>query len=219
MQQPPRRGCRPTLIGCLGVTALIVLALGAAGWFLVARPVLEVMDAIERLEARGSLADALAQQAPFEPPADRRLTRDHVERYLAATEALAVTVELRVGDFQRLADDLEGRNFDGFEVITAAREWLTFLRAALGMVDAQVTALDAQGFSFEEYVWVRYEVLRASDAIDAPFDPQALAAGFGAGRAPLPPLPEGDVPPENVALIATYRERLDRIAFVAALGM
>jgi hypothetical protein len=217
--QPPRRGCRPALIGCLGVTALIVLALGAAGWFLVVRPVLEVTNTIERLEARGSLADALARRDPFEPPADRRLTPDHLERYLAATEALALTLELRVGDFQRLADDLEGRNFDGLEVITAARDWLTFLRAALGMVDAQVNALDAQGFSFAEYVWVRYEVVSATDLTDAPIDPQALSAGFGGVRAPLPPLPEGDVPPENVALIATYRERLDRVAWVAALGM
>jgi hypothetical protein len=82
--------------------------------------------------------------------------------------------------------------------------------------EAQVDALNANGFSLGEYAWVRGQVIRAAGFSAYQVDLAALAAD---GDDDLVRELEADVPAANVALVAPYAEELEQFLPLAAFGL
>jgi hypothetical protein len=111
-------------------------------------------------------------------------------------------------------DDFDGRRPDGFEIVLLAEAYAEMLRLLVEVLEAQSTALDAEGFSADEYAWVRWEVLRAAgyDGVEADVD-GFVGALTGDGGVTVGPRPVATpVPEANRALVERYREALEETA-------
>jgi hypothetical protein len=219
---PPRGGgCGRWIVGC-GVTALVFLVVaGGAAWWFIGRPVVEAFQAIQRIEGLGSLEDRVADRRAYAAPADGVLQAEQVERFIAVQGHMERELTGRVERLERLMDDFDGRRPDGFEIVLLAEAYAEMLRLLVDVLEAQSTALDAEGFSADEYAWVRWEVLRAAgyDGVEADVDGfvGALTGDDGATVGPRPvatPVPEA-----NRALVERYREALEETAVLALMGL
>jgi len=219
---PPRGGgCARWIVGC-GVTLLVFLVVaGGAAWWFVGRPVVEAFQAIQRIESLGSLEDRVADRRPYAVPADGLLRAEQVERFIAVQGHMVRELSGRVGRLERLMDDFDGRRPDGLEIVLLAEAYAEMLRLLTEVLEAQAVALDAAGFSAEEYAWVRREVLRAAGAggIEADVD-GFVGALTGDGGSTVRPRPAAaPVPEANRELVERYREALEETAALALLGL
>lgn len=218
---PPagRRGCGRGLLGC-GFVALVLLVVGGAlTWRFVGQPVWAVVTAVRDVQRADALDGRLANRAPYVPPADGSLTEAQVERFVAALERTAGGAQARLDVLQRRFAELDGRDFAWTDLWRLGDAYAGFLQLLVETKEGQVAALDAERFSAEEYAWVRAEVLRAAGLPGAGYG-VAEFAGALTGAASLEGRADPTaVPAANVALVARVRERLDAVAFLAALGL
>lgn len=218
---PPasRRGCGRGLLGC-GVVALVLLVVGGAlTWRFVGQPVWAVVTAVRDVQ-RVDAADArLANRAPFVPPADGELSEAQVARYLAALERTAGDAQARLVVLEQRFTELDGREFAWTDLWRLGDAYAGFLRLLVETKEGQVAALNAEGFSAEEYAWVRTEVLRAAGLPGLGYGVAEFAGSLTGAVALDEPAGPAAAPAANVDLVARFRERLDAVAFLAALGL
>jgi len=221
-QIPPPRGggCARWAVGCGALALVLLLVGGAAIWWFVGRPFVEVVQRIERLEARGPLAQRLSNRGVYQPPADGLLSDEQIVRYLEAQRRMQRELAERSERLERRLDEVDRERPQLLDMIQMAAAYGEVLRLVGEAVDVQAAALDAQGFSAEEYRWVRWEVLRALDAPGAAYGVDGLTAIFTGqeGEAQVPP-PQGIVPEANRARIEPYREELEEVLGLALLGL
>lgn len=219
---PPRGGgCGRWIVGC-GVTSLVFLVVaGGAAWWFVGRPVVEAFQAVQRIESLGSLGDRVADRRPYAAPVDGLLQADQVERFIAVQGHMERELTGRVERLERLMDDFDGRRPDGLEIVLLAEAYAEMLRLLVEVLEAQAAALDAEGFSAEEYAWVRWEVLRAAGYGGAAADVDGFVGALtGDGGATVGPRPVATpVPEANRALVERYREALEETAVLALMGL
>ncbi|MFU8888372.1 MAG: hypothetical protein ACNA8N_07230 [Trueperaceae bacterium] len=222
-QVPPPRGggCGRWIVGC-GVTTLVFLVVvGGAAWWFVGRPVVEAFQAIQRIESLGSLQDRVADRRPYAVPADGLLRAEQVERFVAVQGHMERELTGRIERLERLMDDFDRRRPDGLEIVLLAEAYAEMLRLLVEVLEAQASALDAEGFTAEEYAWVRREVLRAAGYGGFEEDVDGFVGALtGDAAAMVGPRPVATpVPEANRALVERYREVLDETAALALLGL
>jgi len=214
-------GCGRWLVGC-GVMSLVFLVIaGGAAWWFVGRPVVEAFQAMQRIERLGSLEDRVADRRPFAVPADGLLQADQVERFIAAQDHMARELAWRVERLEGLMENFDRRRPDGLELVMLAETYGEMLRLLVEVLEVQVVALDAEGFSAQEYAWVRWEVLRAAGYGGIDYDVDGFVrplTGSEAGVLGPRPAP-APVPEPNRALVERYREALEQTAELALLGL
>ena len=218
---PPRGGgCARWAIGCGALAVVLLLVSGAAIWWFVGRPFVEVVQRIERLEAQGPLERRLSQRGSYQPPTDGILSDEQVVRYLEAQRRMQRELADRVERLGRRLDEVDRERPELLDMMRMASAYGEVLRLVGEAVDVQAAALDAQGFSAAEYRWVRWEVLRALDAPEAAYGVDGLTTAFigHEGEAQAPP-PQGAVPEANRARIEPYREELEEVLGLALLGL
>jgi hypothetical protein len=196
------------LLVVAGTLVVLVVGAGTAFYVMVYKPLVSANMYVgvgERLESR------ITKKAPYDPPADGRLTADQVTRFLAVRER----VEARLGSAAataRAEHDALMREPRG----PTSRA----VRAALGNIggaymqakQAQFEAFNDVGFSKAEYEWVRARVypaaglelvqLRVREILD---DPGNLDHVVGITRHS-----SGAADPRDRALVEPYRSRLAR---------
>ena len=218
---PPARGrgCGRWALGC-GVTVLLLMIVGGAlTWNFVGKPLWSVYTAVRDVQDVGALNARLTNRASFAPPADGTLTAAQMERYVAVLERTGGSAQARLDDLQRRFDDLEGRDFAWTDVWRLGDAYSGFLRLLVETKEDQVAALNAEGFSAEEYAWVRGAVLRAAGLPGAGIDVAEFAGALTGGAEPDVRPNDEPVPPANRELVERFRTRLDEVAFLAALGL
>ena len=213
-------GCARWAFGCGALLLIVLVVGGAATWWFVGRPVAEVFQSLQRLEAQGTLEQRLANRAAYQPPADGLLSEAQVVRYLEAQRQMQRELAERAERLTRRLDEVDRTEPQLADVIRMAEAYREVLRLVVEAVDVQATALDAHGFSAEEYRWVRWEVLRAAGVPGAAYGVDGLAAGFTGqeGRVEGPP-PQAPVPEANRDLVAPYREEIEETIGLALLGL
>lgn len=218
---PSGGGCGRWIVGC-GATLLVFLAVaGGAAWWFVGRPVVAAFQSMTQIERMGPLEERVADRRPFVAPADGLLSEDQVQRFVAAQGQLQRDLGSRVERLERLVDEFDGRRPDAFELLFLAETYTELMRLLGEVLNAQADALDAHGFSAGEYVWVRWEVLRAAGVAGAAYDPDGLAGAFiGESGTTAGPRPATDgVPDANRRLVERYREVLNDVALLAPFGL
>ncbi len=221
-QSPPPtrgRGCGRWALGC-GVAVLILLVVGGAlTWNFVGQPLWSVYTAVREVQNVGNLDARLTNRAPFAVPAGDVVTEPQMERYVSVLERTAGSAQARLDDLQRRFEDLEGRDFAWTDVWRLGDAYGGFLRLLVDTKEAQVAALNAEGFSAEEYAWVRGEVLRAAGLPGIGYGVADFAGALTGGAEPDVRPSLEPIPPANRELVERFRERLDEVAFLAAFGL
>lgn len=213
--------------------ALVVLA-GAVGttfYLTIYRPTKAVMGDLQQLSELRAMNEGIADSGGFQPPGDDLLTAEQVERFARVQASMASELGSDYGVLQDRAMTLEGlvregKTGSGKENSGTDGDHLKSrpvrVRAAilafkgLGPVlkrakDAQIRALNREGFSMAEYRWVRESVYRALgfSHVDRYFED--YAAGDVPNEVPdteaVPDHPEG--PEANRELVASVSNRAD----------
>lgn len=196
------------LLVAAGTVVVLVLGAGTAFYVMVYKPLMSAnlyVGVGERLESR------IIRKAPYDPPADGRLTADQVTRFLAVRERVEAGLGSALATARAEHDALlrEPRGPTSRAV-----------RAAMGHIggaymqakQAQFEAFNEVGFSKSEYEWVRARVypaaglelvqLRVREILD---DPGNLDHIVGITRQS----PNG-ADERDSALVGPYRSRLAR---------
>lgn len=220
MLNPRRRRPRNKFVaGCATVFTILGLLFSLGVWLFVGRPATQAFRSVQELQQAPALEAQLANRAPFAAPQDGLLARDQVERYIAVQES--ITEQLR-GGISTLAERYEqvgGQEFQIMDVLRMAGAYRDYLQLLGDVRTAQVTALDAQGFSAGEYSWVRTEVLRAA-GMPISYGGFEGLVGALSGQQQRDPAQDArtPVPPQNAALLQEMEQEMRSVTALAVLG-
>lgn len=224
-------------LGC-AVVAVLVTALLAVGFYVfVVRPGGEMLrSGVEMAKAGKEYATGLARlgemaelnadlenREPYEPPDDGELTAGQVERLVAVQRRVKAEMGQRVEAFgERYEDASRGHPPSPSEVGKMLGELGDL---AVDAKRVQVAAMNEQGFSRQEYSWVRRQTMLALglSGVSIDFDEVTAALRKGDVERALEGLDDAEgaeplVPPANAELVEPYREELQTWAPMAALG-
>lgn len=230
-------------LGCAVVFLLVAVA-GAAGfYFFVWKPGgeavrngLEILDsgkdyaaAFARLGEMAELDRQIENQTPYEPPPERELSPEQLERFLAVQrqvrEEMGGRYDEVVARYEGLAEPLQSGGRPDLSPRDLAAALQDFGSLAVDAKRVQVAAVNQHGFSREEYSWVKgqsYLALGLGNASTLDVgelmkavqegDLQGMADRASAGERPA-------VPPATVALVEPHREELQKWLPLAVLGL
>lgn len=204
-------------IGCFGV--VVLLAVGGVGvvWFKFGD---EITTGINTVSGWAQLApkieelnESIENRSGFSPPADGELTEQMLGRFLAAQRSMRNQLESRLEELQQKYEAMEqeiderGGQASISEMLSAYGDLTELLVDAKR---AQVEALNSQGFSLQEYNWVRGQVYRALG------ESVAVAAIAESGTATTY---ETTVSEETRELVEPHREELMESYVLAWWGL
>lgn len=218
--------------GCL--TGLFLLVAGAAlvtylAWDLI-RPIVttvtDVTDGVKRLGEVTDIDRGLTATAPFVPPIDGALTADQVTRFIRVQTAVRAALGARM---QRFADAYRtmGTTKDGQPQIPSLPQVLGGLRdlsdVYLDAWRAQVAAMNADGFSRDEFSWVRLRVYQAAGLDAVRYDARDLERVFEqmarGVQLEVPAVTLPDAPAVNKALVQPHLQALSSWLPMAVFGL
>lgn len=214
---------KKALVGCAGLTLVLLVAGGGALYFYVYKPF--VSDYVGSAVEMAAVADMNAEvenQAAYASPPDGKLSAEQVERLVRVQEAIKTGLGGRIEALEAKYEQMEaeGRTAGYREVLGAWRDAAGLFTEAKR---AQVRALNAEGFSLDEYTWVRREAYRAAglglpavavgDLLEAAQhgDPQVVQQRQARAY--------GDVPEQNRAAVDPHAKTLEENAPLAWFGL
>jgi hypothetical protein len=215
------------LVGCLVILVLGVVLFVAGSYLLYraaspmiqnARQYLTGFTQLEELEKQ------IANKTPYAAPANNELTEAQVQRFVRVQDNVRAALGKRVEEIEAKYEYMnsnQGREPTISEAFTAFTEMLNVFIEARRM---QVAALNQEGFSQEEYSWVRDRVFQAGgveivNRIDFKQLEQVIREGTGAQDIETPEIPKVDVPEKNRALVKPHIERMDQWLPLVFFGM
>ncbi|RDI96746.1 hypothetical protein DV704_01460 [Meiothermus sp. QL-1] len=190
----------------------LLLFLGFAGWgayiFLI-RPAQNLVGELRQIIV---LDEGIQNQTPYRPPADQQLSQLQVERLLRVQQRVREglgeryrQVEARLNQLARQQAGLP--NLDYRAVLDLFRDSSALMVEAKRL---QVEALNQEGFSREEYAWVRRQVYAALGLGLPQLDPNEVLRQIAARDFnPRVALEKPEAPPANVRLVEAYRQELE----------
>lgn len=223
---------RKFVAGCLaGVVVLAVVAGGLAylAWDFV-RPIVttvtEVTDGVKRLGEVTNLDEALTTRGPFTAPERGELIEAQVTRFIRVQTAVREVLGTRM---QRFTDTYRAlrRAPDGSERVPSLPDLLGGLS---GLSDvyleawrAQVAAMNAEGFSRDEFSWVRLRVYQAAGLDAVRYDARDLERVFEnvarGVQLEVPAVSLPDAPAVNKALVKPHLEQVSSWLPMAVFGL
>ena len=207
------------LVGCLVIAVLGAVVLGVGAYFLYraaspliddARSYLAGMAKLEEIDRR------LSNTASYTGPSSGELTEAQVQRFVRVQQHVRTELGQRMNAIEEKYKALRGSTDQSGPA--ALVELMTGLREIAGVyVDArryQVDALNKEGFSQDEYSWVRDRVFQAAgmeigSRIDIEKLQDAIRTGTGIEGITADRLPMRDVPPKNRELVKPYVDQMD----------
>jgi hypothetical protein len=207
------------LVGCLVILVLgaIVLAVGSYFLYRAASPLIE--DARSYLQGMSQLDELerqLTNRSPYAPPSSGELTETQVQRFVRVQSHVRTQLGQRINEIEEKYKYLKANSDSSAQV--SFTELLGSLRDITGVyVDArryQVEALNKEGFSQEEYSWVRDRMFQAAGVeigsrIDIEKLQEAIRSGTGLEGINADRLPMRDVPAKNRELVKPYVNQMD----------
>jgi hypothetical protein len=220
---------KKVLGGCLVVVLIGVIAVGLALFYgyRAARPMIDgARDMVQQGREIAALSDGIANKADFVPPADGVLSEQQVQRLFAVQAQVRQTMGPRLAELQSRGQEVERRARDGgrdlsfSELGSMVSGFGTLLRDARR---AHVEALNVQGFSNEEYSWVKLRVFEAAGlevarAIDWSSVGDVIKRGTEQSGVSVPPVSLPEIPEQNRALVKPHVAELKEWLPLAILG-
>jgi hypothetical protein len=201
------------LLGCLMAAALLVVGGRVAGYFLVFKPAYQFASDVGRFTSEFvALNDEIERDQRYQPPLEGMLSPQQLERYLAVQRDIRAGMQGQLdqltGRFERVNSELERKERDTniLDMITAYRDLGDLILAAK---QQQVQAINAHGFSLQEYLYIRNISFRA-------LGEDIAVAAFGQQGAP--PMVR-ELPEDVVELVRAHREELMKSYPLAWFGL
>lgn len=212
---------RKLAIGCGSVFLVLLLAGGGVAWWFIGRPMMSIAGAARDMQRIESTYENVEEQRAYTPPENGVLGEDQIERWLDVQAMMQASLTDTAEQMRDRYEELENRMRD-----PSPQEMAGIVRDAAGLVAeaarVHVRALNEQGFSVEEYRWVRNQVLHAAGYSLAGYDVTQLAAAAAADRSDALPDESGarmPPPPINVERIAPYLDRVEEALVFAWFGL
>ena len=211
-------GVKKFLVGCLISFAVLLVAGGIAGYVFLWRPIRAIAQLPAQLQQIQQLDSRVQNRADFTPPAGGLLEASDVDRYLRVQESMRDDLAGRMEELDRKYDQLQ--TADGRPRFRQIMNAYADLFGLIGEAkEAQVAALNAEGFSLDEYAWVKGEVLAAAGLPVTGFDLSAIADAARSGRELEAPTLSREVPEANLELLAPYKDRFEELVGFAYFGL
>jgi hypothetical protein len=210
------------LIAVLVVFVLAGVAAAGVGYY-VYRQVRSTVAGFAELGQIPEIERAVRQRG-FVPPASSELTESQVTRFMRVQGDVRQRIGERFADFERqyttLLEKDEATLRDLPAVVAAYRDlaavWIDAKRT-------QVEALNAAGFSLEEYRWIRDQAYQALGLPYVDLDlTRLMDAASGAGEAAAGQLRgalESAGPEKNRQLVEAFKKQLEENVALASLGL
>jgi hypothetical protein len=157
---------RKVLLAILGTFVLFMLVSVGVFYFYLLRPAQQVLGDLDQVAELQGMNDLVRDKSPFTPPSNGELTPEDLARFARVQETM--TASLGEADLALLlerAARLKGLVLRGEEMETRAPNMRQALLAFEGLgpaltraKEAQIQGLNREGFSAEEYRWVRERV-------------------------------------------------------------
>lgn len=201
------------LLGCLVAIGLLLTGAGVAGYFLVFKPAYQLASDIGGFTSEFvALNEAIELDQRYQPPLEGMLSPQQLERYLAAQRDIRAGMQEQLDQlrnrFESVRAELERNERDNnvLNMVTAYQGLGDLILAAKRQ---QVQAINAHGFSLQEYLYVRNTSFRALG------EDIAVAALGQQGAPPLVP----ELPADVVELVRTHRDELMKSYALAWFGL
>jgi hypothetical protein len=203
------------LIGCLVILVLAAVTVAVGSYFLyrAASPYIEdARNYLEGMSQLGELERQITNRSPYSGPTSGELVDTQVQRFARVQGHVRSQLGQRFKEIESKYEYLRSNNNP------SVTELLGSLREITGVyVDArryQVEALNKEGFSQDEYSWVRDRVFAAAgmeigSQIDIEKLSEAIRNGTGVEGISTDQIPKPDVPAKNRELVKPYIKQMD----------
>jgi hypothetical protein len=197
------------MFGCLGLL-LVVGVLSVGAYFFLIRPAQSLLHEFTQVF---QLDAEVKNKAPYTPPASGRPSPDQVQRFVRVArevhQGLGARFTALEGRLERLGQQVAGRaQLDYRAALDLFRDSGTLITEAKRL---QVQALNRQGFSPQEYAWVRSQVYSALGYGVPELNPQEILRQIGSGefntKVALNRSPSSQA---TTRLVEPYRQELER---------
>jgi hypothetical protein len=214
-------------IGCAILFVLLAVGGGIATYWVYSKAK-SYLGSISELGDTASIEAQVSNNASFDAPANGELTDTQVQRFVALNEQAQSTLGPKFEALKKRYDELEAkRQSEGGDPSPA--EVFDAIKDLTGVVKdvrtAQVSALNAQGMSLDEYRWVRDRVYEAAGI---PISISNIGAFVDAAKSGnLEAMTKNgtdatggsfDVPEKNKELVTPIQKKLEEWAALAWLG-
>ncbi len=221
------------MAGCLAGLLLLGAVAGVTAylaWSYVEPIVTTVTDMKAGVEKLGDAVDIdrdLRHAGPFDPPASGELTADQVARFIAVQQDVRTALGAPGEAFAARYRELTRRAPDGSVRVPSLTE---LLDGVTGLSDvyleawrAQVAAMNAAGFSRDEFSWVRLRVYQAAGLDAVRYDARDLERRLEDmardARLEVPEVSLPDAPAANRALVKPHLELIKSWLGMAFFGL
>lgn len=221
------------VLGCLVLAVLLVIVAGGALYLVwdyvspVVRTVTDVTSGVTRLDGLAAIEKDLANTAPYRAPATGEVSAAQLERFLRVQRHVRLALGTRIDAFTGKYRAMSGRDAEGKPRVPSLPELLGGIgdlsSVYLDAWRAQVAALNTEGFSRDEFSWVRARVYQAAGLDAVRYDPRDLEQVIGAmsrgARVDAPAVSLPDAPPANRALVRPHVDEITAWLPMAVFGL
>lgn len=214
-------------IGC-GIVAVVLLIGAAVATYFVVNKVRDTVAEFASLGEIPEIERRVSNRAAFTPPQGGELTEAQVARYVQVQQQVRSVLGARFDEFNTkyaaLSERMnrnEGTALDAPAVINAYRD---LARTYVDAKKAQVDALNAAGFSLDEYRWVRGQAYAAIGMPVMDFDIAKVVESVKSGDADAVKGTVGGSigpsgPESNKALVEPHKKALEDNAALTFFGL
>lgn len=214
-------------IGC-GIVAVVLLIGAAVATYVVVNKVRDTVAEFTSLGEIPAIERRVTNQAVYTPPETGELTGAQVTRFVQVQQQVRSVLGARFDEFntkyaalsKRMNRD-EGTALDAPAVINAYRD---LARTYVDAKKAQVDALNAAGFSLDEYRWVRGQAYAAIGMPVMDFDIAKVIENVKSGNTDdVKGTVGGSIgpsgPESNKALVEPHKKALEDNAALTFFGL
>lgn len=169
------------VLGCGLALLLVGIAGSVAFYYFVYKPARTFVSSLSEFGQIAELDAKVTNTRAFAAPADDALTEAQVRRFVAVQESLQARLGTRAAELQAKYKAIDERGAEQVglsEAIGAYRDLLGIIGEAK---KAQVEALNAHGFSLDEYAWVKSRFYEAAGVAATGIDFREMAGKVQSG--------------------------------------
>jgi len=174
-------------IGC-AIFIMVCVVGGAIGSYYVYHKVRSTISGFAELGKVPEIERSVRNQSPYAPPSNGEISAAQLQKFLAVQQKVRAKMGGRAAEMERtyhtLLSKKEATALDMPELVAAYRD---LAGVYLDGKRAQADALNAAGFSLDEYRWVRTQSYAALGVPMMDFDVTRMIEDASAGRPPTPP--------------------------------
>lgn len=169
------------VIGC-GLALLIVGIAGSVGfYYFVYKPARAFVASVSQVGTLAELDATVTNTQAFTAPANDTLVEAQVRRFVAVQESLHAKMGARAAELQAKYKAIDARGGEGIGMAEAVGAYQDLFGIIAEAKKTQVDALNAQGFSVDEYTWVKSRFYEAAGVTVTGIDFREMASKLQSG--------------------------------------